>query len=266
MTEKTFRLQFIGGGKMAEALLGGMIAKGWAPAAEIHVVEPVRERRMMLANAHPGLSVGDGPVPDVDAVLAVKPQIAPDVFPVLAEARVPRLLSIAAGITTATMEAALIEGISVVRSMPNTPALVGKGMAAIAPGVHATDADLEWASSILTAVGRVVVVAEPDIDAVTGVSGSGPAYVFHLAEALTAAGIAQGLTVEVADTLARQTLLGAATLLSESGEDPGQLRINVTSPNGTTQAGLEVFAQHDFMTLIDQVVAAAADRSRELGG
>jgi pyrroline-5-carboxylate reductase len=266
MPDQTFRLQFIGGGKMAEALLGGMIAKGWSKAAELHVVEPVLERRTMLADAHPGLSVGVAPVPQTDAVLAVKPQIAPEVLPALAEASVPRVLSIAAGITTATMEAALLEGTSVVRSMPNTPALVGQGMAAIAPGANATDADLEWASSILTAVGKVVVVAEPDLDAVTGVSGSGPAYVFHLAEALTAAGVAQGLTPEVADTLTRQTLLGAAALLSESGEDPAQLRINVTSPNGTTQAGLEVFGNNDFMDLINQVVAAAADRSRELGG
>lgn len=266
MTEQTVRLQFIGGGKMAEALLGGMISDGWAEATEIHVVEPVSERRTMLAEAHPGLSVGIAPMAEIDAVLAVKPQVAPVVFPVLADARVPRLLSIAAGITTATMEAALIEGIAVVRSMPNTPALVGQGMAAIAAGAHASEADLDWATSILTAVGRVVVVAESDLDAVTGVSGSGPAYVFHLAEALIAAGVAQGLTPAVADTLTRQTLLGAAALLSESGEDPAKLRVNVTSPNGTTQAGLEVFADHGFVELIDRVVAAAADRSRELGG
>ena len=260
------KLQFIGGGKMAEALLGGMIAEGWAPATEIHVVEPVADRRAVLADAHPGLSVGDTPLAGVDAVLAVKPQIAPEVFPALAGAAVPRLLSIAAGITITAMEAALADGAVVVRSMPNTPALVGQGMAAIAGGAHADDDDLAWASSILAAVGRVVTVEERELDAVTGVSGSGPAYVFHLAEALTAAGIAQGLDPDVADTLTRQTLLGAATLLSESGEDPAQLRINVTSPNGTTQAGLEVMAERDFTGLIDAVVAAATARSIELGG
>ncbi len=260
------RLQFIGGGKMAEALLGGMIAEGWAPAAEIHVVEPVAERRAALAEAHPGLSVADAPLAGVDAVLAVKPQVAPEVLPGLAAAGVPRLLSIAAGITIAAMEAALGAGAVVVRSMPNTPALVGEGMAAIAPGSAAGPEDLAWASSILAAVGRVVTVEQQQLDAVTGVSGSGPAYVFHLAEALTAAGIAQGLAPEVADTLTRQTLLGAATLLSESGEDPAQLRINVTSPNGTTQAGLEVMAERDFVGLIDAVVAAATARSIELGG
>jgi pyrroline-5-carboxylate reductase len=259
------KLQFIGGGKMAEALLGGMIATGWAAAEEIHVVEPSAERQAILSDAHPALSIGDAPVAGVDAVLAVKPQIAPEVFPGLAAASVPRLLSIAAGITTAAMEAVLPAGTVVVRSMPNTPALVGQGMAAIAPGAHAGDDDLVWATSILSAVGRVVTVAEPDLDAVTGVSGSGPAYVFHLAEALTAAGIAQGLSSEVADTLTRQTLLGAATLLSDSGEDPAQLRINVTSPNGTTQAGLEVMYERGFAEMIDAVVAAATARSAELG-
>ncbi|NDH22440.1 MAG: hypothetical protein EBY49_00455 [Actinobacteria bacterium] len=159
------KLQFIGGGKMAEALLGGMIATGWAAAEEIHVVEPSAERQAILSDAHPALSIGDAPVAGVDAVLAVKPQIAPEVFPGLAAASVPRLLSIAAGITTAAMEAALPEGTVVVRSMPNTPALVGQGMAAIAPGAHAGDDDLVWATSILSAVGRVVTVAESDLDA-----------------------------------------------------------------------------------------------------
>ncbi|MEM9463963.1 MAG: pyrroline-5-carboxylate reductase [Actinomycetota bacterium] len=260
------RLQFIGGGKMAEALLGGMIADGWAPATAVHVVEPVDDRRRALADTHPGLSVSAAPLAGVDAVLAVKPQVAPDVFPALAEAAVPRLLSIAAGITIATMEASLADGAVVVRSMPNTPALVGQGMAAIAGGTHAAADDLAWASSILAAVGRVVAVEERELDAVTGVSGSGPAYVFHLAEALTAAGVAQGLDPAVADTLTRQTLLGAATLLSESGEDPAQLRINVTSPGGTTQAGLEVMAERGFADVIADVVAAATARSTELGG
>jgi pyrroline-5-carboxylate reductase len=149
--------------------------------------------------------------------------------------------------------------------MPNTPALVGQGAAAIAGGVHADDADLEWASSILSAVGLVVTVDEADLDAVTGLSGSGPAYVFHLAEALIAAGIAEGLAPDTADALARQTLLGAATLLSESGEDPAVLRTNVTSKGGTTAAGLAVFAEADFVGLVADVVRAATDRSRELG-
>ena len=260
------KLQMIGGGKMAEALLGGLVERGWASADELHVVEPAEERHGVLKAAYPGISVGNEPVPGVDAVIAVKPNIVELVLPVLSEAGVNRVLSIAAGVRTGTMEAGLPEGTRVVRCMPNTPALVGQGAAAIAGGSVATEADLDWAAEILAAVGMVVVVEESDIDAVTGVSGSGPAYVFHLAEAMTAAGIAEGLTPKTADALTRQTLLGAATLLSESGEDPAQLRINVTSPNGTTQAGLEVFAEADFMGLIARVVKAAADRSRELGG
>lgn len=264
MTMET-KLQMIGGGKMAEALLGGLVRDGWAPAEALHVTEPVPERRAVLAAAHPGLSIGERPLDGVDAVIAVKPDVVDAVLPVLAGAGVGRVLSIAAGVTTQAMEAGLPDGVPVVRSMPNTPALVGEGMAAIAGGRNAATADLEWAASILAAVGRVVTVAEHDLDAVTGVSGSGPAYVFHLAEALTAAGVAQGLAPEIADTLARQTLLGAATLLVESGEDPAQLRVNVTSPNGTTQAGLEVFAANDFTGIVHAVVEAATARSRELG-
>ena len=149
--------------------------------------------------------------------------------------------------------------------MPNTPALVGVGAAAIAPGSAASAEDLDWARGILEAVGTVAVVSETDLDAVTGLSGSGPAYLFRLAEALRAAGTAQGLDPATADALTRQTLLGAATLLASSGEDPGRLRENVTSPGGTTAAGLAVMDSSDFMGLIDRVVDAATERSRELG-
>lgn len=255
----------IGGGKMAEALLGGMVEQGWADAAALHVVEPSAARRAELASAIPGLSIGDAPVPEVDAVLAVKPDIVATVLPGLAAAGVRRVVSIAAGVRAATIEAGLAEGAVVVRCMPNTPALVGQGAAAVAAGAHAGPADLEWASEILSAVGTVVVVDEADLDAVTGLSGSGPAYVFHLVEALIAAGVAEGLDPATADALARQTLLGAATLLSTSGEDPAVLRENVTSKGGTTAAGLAVFASADFIGLVADVVRAAAERSRELG-
>lgn len=262
----TCRLQLIGGGKMAEALLGGLVEHGWAAASQLHVVEPLPERRAELAASRPGLSVGDVAVVGVDAVLAVKPDVVPAVLPALAEAAPPRVLSIAAGVRCDAIETGLPAGTAVVRSMPNTPALVGQGAAAIAPGVAAGDHDLRWAEGILAAVGTVVTVAESDLDAVTGLSGSGPAYVFLLAEALTAAGVARGLEPSVADALTRQTLLGAATLLAESGEEPAVLRANVTSPGGTTAAGLAVFADGDLMGLVDAVVAAATTRSVELGG
>ena len=259
------RLQVIGGGKMGEALLVGLVASGWAVADELHVAELDPARQRAVTAAAPGVSVSTEPLYGVDAVIAVKPDIVAAVLPALAAVGTPRVLSIAAGVRTEAIEAELPVGTAVVRAMPNTPALVGQGAAAIAPGSAASAEDLEWAHGILEAVGTVVVVSEADLDAVTGLSGSGPAYVFRLAEALRAAGTAQGLDLDTADALTRQTLLGAATLLTESGEDPGQLRENVTSPGGTTAAGLAVLDEADFMGLIDRVVDAATQRSRELG-
>jgi pyrroline-5-carboxylate reductase len=258
------KLQIIGGGKMGEALLGGVLSSSWAEATDVAVVEPDAVRRDQLAAAYPGLAVVDAVVPSTDAIIAVKPHHVAEVCSSLGQAQCPRLLSVAAGVTISTMEAAA-PSTRVVRCMPNTPALVGEGASAIAGGAHAEEVDLDWAESILGAVGLVVRVEEADLDAVTGLSGSGPAYVFHLAEALMAAGRAQGLAPEIADALARQTLLGAARLLSESGEDPAVLRENVTSPGGTTAAGLAVFADEDFVGLVDRVVSAAVARSIELG-
>lgn len=249
---------------MGEALLGGVLANGWAEPAEVTVVELSAERRDHLAVQHPGLIVQDVVSTAADAIIAVKPQYVTDVAADLAAQGCPRMLSIAAGITIDAIEGAAPEA-AVVRCMPNTPALVGKGASAIAPGTRAAEEDLDWAEEILRSVGIVVRLPERDLDAVTGVSGSGPAYVFHLAEGLIAAGIEQGLAPDVADALARQTILGAATLMSESGEDPGVLRENVTSPGGTTAAGLAVFSDADLLTLVGKVVDAAVKRSIELG-
>jgi pyrroline-5-carboxylate reductase len=179
---------------------------------------------------------------------------------------VRRVLSIAAGVKTTTIESAAGEGIAVVRAMPNTPALVGQGAAAIAPGRSASDEDLEWAEGILAAVGRVVRVTEAQLDAVTGLSGSGPAYVFLVAESLVDAGVLVGLPREVAETLAFQTLLGAATMLVETGDDPAALRAAVTSPGGTTAAGLRALEDAGVRAAILDAVDAATARSRELGG
>lgn len=259
------KLQVIGGGKMAQALLGGLIAANWAQVQHMHVVEPVAQTRVLLANRHPQLSIGTEPISKTDAVIAVKPDVVPAVLPALAQAEVARVLSVAAGVRTAVIEQQLPAATAVVRAMPNTPALVGKGATAIAKGAAAGSDDLGWASSIVGSVGSVTIVDETDLDAVTGLSGSGPAYVFHFAEALMAAGIAEGLTPEVADALTRQTLLGAATLLVESGEDPAVLRANVTSPQGTTAAGLAVFGESDLISLVGKAVRAATERARELG-
>lgn len=259
------RLQVIGGGKMGEALLVGLVIDGWARAEELHVVEPDANRRAVLANALPGLSVGESAESGVDTLVAVKPHVVVEVCSGLASIGVPRVLSIAAGVTTEAMESVLGNGVPVVRVMPNTPSLVGEGAAAVAGGQYTTDDDLAWASEILGAVGQVVTVEEGLLDAVTGLSGSGPAYVFLLAEALIEAAVTEGLPIDVATKLTEQTLVGAATLLRDSDDPPSTLRENVTSKGGTTAAGLAIFEAAEFRVLVADVVAAATARSRELG-
>ena len=270
------QLVVVGGGKMGEALVGGLVAAGWAPPGAITVVEPVEARRSELERRHEGLvlaaAVDDAlstPEPPVDVLVAVKPDHVAEVCEALSPYAPQRVLSIAAGITTDALAAWLPADTRIVRAMPNTPALVGAGMAAVCVGAAGTDThhreDLDWASEIMVSVGEVVVVDERMMDAVTGLSGSGPAYVFAMAEALVAAGVAAGLEPGTADALTRQTILGAARLLCESGEEPSVLRANVTSPGGTTAAGLEVLAAGGFDALIADVVAAATARSVELG-
>ena len=259
------KLQVIGGGKMGEALLGGLISTGWAPSESLHIVEPDSGRREYLQSTLKGVSLGTDPLEGVDALIAVKPHIVSEACLALQDLNVKRVLSIAAGITLSALENSLNPGTAVLRSMPNTPSLVGQGASGLAGGSATSEDDLTWAVSILSAVGGVVVVEESDLDAVTGVSGSGPAYVFLLAEKMIEAAVAEGLTHEVGVELTERTLLGAATLLRESDEPPSVLRENVTSKGGTTAAGLAVFEQANFSNLIKEVVKAAADRSRELG-
>jgi pyrroline-5-carboxylate reductase len=261
-------LQIVGGGRMGEALIGGLLAAGWAEPGELTVVERIADRRAALEKAFPGVRVTGATVGGVDALVAVKPGDVPGVARGLASAGVGRLVSIAAGVTIAAIESACHRDgapVAVVRAMPNTPALVGAGASAVAGGSHADEADLSWAESILSAVGVVVRVAEPALDAVTGLSGSGPAYVFLVAESLIDAGVLVGLPRDTATTLALQTLLGAARLLSESGDDPATLRAAVTSPGGTTAAGLRALEDRAVRAAVLAAVAAATDRSRQLG-
>ncbi|MDE0580804.1 MAG: pyrroline-5-carboxylate reductase [bacterium] len=264
-SEVALRLQLIGGGRMGEALLGGLLAGEWAQPGDLAVVEMIADRRAELSDRFGGVIVTDHPLERADAVLAVKPDDAASAGDSLREAGVTRVLSIAAGVTTASLESVLGEEARVVRAMPNTPALVGAGAAAIAPGRHAAEEDLVWASGILEAVGTVVVCEERMLDAVTGLSGSGPAYVFWLAETLTAAGVEVGLSPDMADALTRQTLLGAARLLTESGEPPADLRAAVTSPGGTTARGIAELEARGAGAAFIAAVAAATERSRELG-
>ena len=265
------KLLVVGGGKMGEALVGGLLSAGWAEPAEIVVVEPAAVRRADLVAAFPRLTVAeriDGSCRADGALVAVKPQHVADVCRELAPL-VHRVLSIAAGVQISKIESALREGspdraLPVVRSMPNTPALVGFGASAIAAGSSATEADLSWAEGILGAVGIVERVDEKLLDAVTGLSGSGPAYVFLVAEAMIDAGVLLGLPRSVAAALAAQTIKGAGALLVASPEDPARLRANVTSPGGTTAAGLRALESGGVRAAVIDAVVAAARRSAEL--
>ena len=260
-----YELQLLGGGRMGEALLGGLLASGTVTPDQVVVVETLEARRAELRDRFAGVEVVEGPVAARGVIAATKPADVPDAVRAAAAAGAERVLSIAAGVSLAALEAAAGQGVAVVRAMPNTPSLVGEGAAAIAAGTAATESDLAWAESVLGAVGTVVRVPESSIDAVTGLSGSGPAYVFLIAEALTDAGVLAGLPRATADALARQTLLGAARLLADSDEGPLELRAAVTSPGGTTAAAVQVLEQRAVRAAIIDAVAAAARRSAELG-
>lgn len=257
------KLQMIGGGKMGQALLGGMIDAGWLTAGDAAVVDVSADLRAELPALLPGVAVLEKPLDGVPAVLAVKPHFLVDVAAGLVDPGL--VVSIAAGITIASMEAVLPPGTRVLRVMPNTPALVGVGAAAIAPGTHATDDDLAWAMSMFDAVGVAVAVTEPQLDAVTGLSGSGPAYVFLLAEAMADAGVAAGLPRPIAEQLAHQTIRGAGTMLTDTESSATDLRIGVTTPAGTTAAGLRVLEERAVRAAVIDAVNAATHRARELG-
>ncbi len=260
----------VGAGNMAEALVKGLIQSGGIPPANIVVSAKRLARAERLAVKYGVRAVADNAscVRDAQIVLlAVKPQIMASVLPGLRAhiAKDVLVLSVAAGITTATMESMLEPGVRVVRAMPNTPAMVGMSATAIASGSNATDEDLETARAVFTAVGRVVVVDEIHLDAVTGLSGSGPAYIFLIMEALADAGVKVGLSRDVALELAAQTLLGSAQMLLQTGEHPGKLKDQVTSPGGTAIAGLHTLEEGGLRTTLINAVEAATRRAKELG-
>jgi len=257
-------LLIVGGGRMGEALLAGLLAAG-RPAGELVVSEVSPSRRQQLAAAHPGVTVVEAVVPALAAVLAVKPGDVHAAVRAVADVGVRRVLSVAAGVTTDAIEAAAAGRLAVVRAMPNTPALIGAGVAAISPGSAAGEEDLAWAEEVLGAVGVVVRVPEAALDAVTGLSGSGPAYVFLVAEAMVEAGVLVGLPRDIAETLTFQTLLGSSRLLVDGRIGPAALRAAVTSPGGTTAAGLRELEHHGVRAAFLDAVTAATARSRELG-
>ena len=258
---------------MGSALLGGLLSSGWARAEHVVVTETAVVRRAELAQEFPGVEILEAPRPDLladapdrlaGAVLAVKPDVAEGACRVLGAVGVNRVLSIVAGIPSVRLETALGGQPSVVRAMPNTPALVGAGVTAISGGSHATSADLNWAESVMAAVGTVVRLPERLMDAVTGLSGSGPAYCFMVAEALIESGVQMGLARDVSRTLVVETMLGSAKLMVETGEEPAVLRAMVTSPAGTTAAGIRVLEARAVRSAFMEAVAAATERSRSL--
>jgi len=263
-------IAFIGGGNMARSLIGGLVARGQDPGT-VQVAEPVAALRESLA-ADFGVTVhAAAPAAAEGAatwVLAVKPQVLREVCEALApQARVarPLVLSIAAGITAGQIDGWLGGGQAVVRSMPNTPAMLGAGATGLFANDQVGPAQRQAAEILMQAVGLTAWIPDEALmDVVTAVSGSGPAYVFLLAEAMQAAGEAQGLAPDTARTLVLQTLLGAARMLSESAEPAAVLRQRVTSPGGTTQAAIESFESGGFRDLVDTAIAAAARRGREL--
>ena len=257
-------LVIIGGGNMGAALLGGLLDSGAFDASAIAVVEVVAARRDVLASQFPGVRIEAAVPPCVGAVIAVKPADTPAAASAAGAGGATRVLSIAAGVRLATIEAAAGPDVAVIRAMPNTPALVRLGACAIAAGATADRDDVSWARRILEAVGTVDEVDESALDAFTGVAGSGPAYVFLVAEALIDAAVAEGLEPDMAQRVVRQLLLGSATLLDREG-DPTRLREMVTSPNGTTAAGLAALAERDLRGAFGAAVRAATHRSRELG-
>ena len=263
-----FELGVIGGGNMAEACVRGLLGAGMLAAGRIVVSDVSPQRRERLAAT--GVAVTDDnklPARCRRVLLAVKPQVLPAVLAEVAgEVRADAtVISIAAGVKAASIAQKLGGRGRVVRVMPNTPMLVGEGAAAVSAGPGATEDDLAWTERAFAVSGRTVRVDESLMDAVTAVSGSGPAYFFYLIEAMVAAGVAEGLDEATATLLASQTCAGAAKLLLESGEKPAVLRARVTSPNGTTQRALETMDAAGVKDALTRAVRAAAERSRELG-
>ena len=270
MTHDHSPIAFVGGGNMARSLIGGLIARG-RPATSIRVAEPVDTLRAALVRDF-GVAVFADNAQAVDAagtwVFSVKPQVMRTVCEALApvaQAARPLVVSVAAGITTTQLERWLGGTLDVVRAMPNTPAMLGAGVTGLFANPRVDAGDRARTQALLSAAGETVWIDdEARMDAVTAVSGSGPAYVFLLAEAMQAAGVAEGLSPDAARTLALQTILGAGRMLLESDVDAAELRRRVTSPNGTTHAAITTFEDGGFRDLVARAVHAATLRGKEL--
>lgn len=262
-------IAFLGAGNMAGALIRGLLDAGASSPDRIFATD-VRSARLTELEKKHGIKVGKDNRAATEwadvVVLATKPQSFPKLLTEISGATAGKLVvSVAAGIPISMMESKLGKGARVIRTMPNTPALVGAGATAIAGGSDATDADITLAQAIFNNVGITVVLDESALDAVTGLSGSGPAYIFMIIEALSDAGVKMGLHRETAQILAAQTVMGSAKLLIETGEHPGKLKDMVTSPGGTAIAGLHTLEAGSLRTTLINAVETATLRSRELG-
>mgnify|MGYP005841562395 CR=1 FL=1 len=267
--EKDTKIGFLGGGRMAEALVKGILDVGLAKSRNITVVDPVLERCDHL-NSKYKINVEQNAenIWKCDIiVLAVKPQVLTDLLDGCKKYITTDhlVISIAAGVPLGVIESHLKKGCRVVRVMPNTPALILEGASALSGGTNAGQVDVDAAQAIFDAIGKSVVLPEYELDAVTGLSGSGPAYVYTFLEALTDAGVKVGLGREVAEMLAMQTVLGSVKLAMVTGQHPAELRAMVTSPGGTTIAGLHELERAGFKGTIMDAIESATERSRELG-
>ena len=260
-------LAILGAGVMGETVLSGLLRAGWH-ADQIVATDRRLERQHELT-ARYGIKMLENTEAVAEAetvILVVKPQDMSDLLSEIAESIKPGTLvvSLAAGVDTTFIESRLPEGVAVVRVMPNTPAQVDEGMAAISPGSHSTQDHLDRVTEILSATGRVITVPERYQDAVTAISGTGPAYLFFVVEAMIEAGVHLGLPRDTATELVVQTMLGSAKLLRETGEHPTVLRERVTSPGGTTAAAVRQLEEHKVRAAFLRAMEAARDRSREL--
>lgn len=269
------RIAFLGCGSMNEAILTGLLEAGTDPA---DIVATVRrgERAAELAERHHGITAIAGeeePDNNKDAargsavvILGVKPigiaDLAREISPAISPSTI--VISVAAAVSIAQLEAALPAGQPVIRSMPNTPAKLGRGVVSVSPGTNCSPEQLQLAKDVLRGAGRIVEVPEEQVDALGAISGSGPAYAFYLAEAMAAAGVRLGLDPELSLLLATETVAGAGFMLAEPGANPTQLRKAVTSPNGTTERAIATFDERDLPSIIADAARAAADRSAEI--
>ncbi|MGC8624019.1 MAG: pyrroline-5-carboxylate reductase [Phycisphaerae bacterium] len=269
MPVKNYKLGFIGGGNMAEAIARGCMRAGIFKPAEIFVADPASDRRELLTRQlglAAAIDSAEVAAKSESILLAVKPQKIEEALqqikPALDNSTV--IISIVAAVSTGFIEQQLGATVRVVRVMPNTPVLVAVGASGICRGHAATDADMRFAMSIFGACGVVTEVPESLMDAVTSLSGSGPAYVFYLAEAMAAAGVGMGLSPAAAELLAKQTMIGAGRLLEQSPDSLAELRRKVTSPGGFTEAAINSMASQQFATIIARALAAAVQRGAEL--